>query len=301
MKSSFLPLLGLLVSGSACSTANPIPLTSAALEEAEISASAGDWKEAWNLINDFDSEDLDRATMIDFHRLCGEIAWELEEVSRCIRHYESFLQMRGPGSDSRVAEERLFKLGNEMLEGEHRTMGLFPNRTRGRVTLQNLAGWAPESPLAPEALATVAEYSYSNGHYKDAAVDYQLLLSRYRASEWGDLATFRLGMCGFHRAHNSKTNLQLLSQSSDQMANYQKLYPSGRYATEAAAAILELLELQAGYFLYLGDYYMTVGNPAAARRYYERAATHSGTQSAMDASNKMQTIPVTSPEGTPSP
>lgn len=268
MKRSKLYSVAILLLVGACAIDNPIPLTSTALEAARTAAAAGDWDEAWDLLNDFDSEDLDRATLVDFHLLAGDVAWQRGRITRSVRHYENYLHLRGPGEDSLMVEQRLFQAGNEMMDGQHRTMGLFPNRTRGRATLQNLAGWSPESPLAAEALATVGENSYENGFYREAATDFHLLLSRYRDSEWGDLATFRLGMCGFQRARNASTNLQLIQASVHQLENYHRLYPSGRYFDEAASALAELADMEQGYFRYLGEYYQTVGNEAAAEKYY---------------------------------
>ncbi|NQU49390.1 MAG: hypothetical protein HQ519_12135 [Planctomycetes bacterium] len=272
MKQYQLLLAAILLASTACSIANPIPLTSAALDEARVAAAREDWDEAWDLLNDFDSEDLDRATLVDFHKLAGDVAWQRERITRAVRHYENYLQLRGPGEDSRKVEMRLFQAGNEMLQGEHRTLGLFSNKSRGRVTLQNLAGWSPESPLAPEALATVGEYSYENGYYKEAATDFHLLLSRYRGSEWGDLATFRLGMCGFKRALKAATNIQLIQASNHQLQNYQSLYPNGRYLDESKGALEQLASMEIGYFEYLGEYYQTVGNENAAAHYFQKAA-----------------------------
>ncbi len=271
MKLPNLYSVALLFLVGACAIDNPIPLTSSALEEARAAAAIGDWDEAWDLLNDFDSEDLDRATLVDYHKLAGDVAWEQDRITRGVRHYENYLHLRGPGEDSLQVEQRVFQAGLEMLDGDHRTMGLFPNRTRGRTTLQNLAGWSPESPLAAEALATVGEYSFENGFYREAATDFHLLLSRYRDSEWGDLATFRLGMCGFRRAMNAPTNLQLIQASVHQLKNYQRLYPEGRYTTEAISALAELDGMEEGYYRYLGDYYQTVGNEPAANKYYAKA------------------------------
>lgn len=272
MKRSKLTSVAILLLAGACAIDNPIPLTSSVLDEARVAASTGDWDEAWDLLNDFDSEDLDRATLVEFHKLAGDVAWERERITRAVRHYENYLHLRGPGEESLLVEQRLFQAGLEMLDGDHRTMGIFPNRTRGRTTLQNLAGWSPESPLAAEALATVGEYSYENGFYREAATDFHLLLSRYRDSEWGDLATFRLGMCGFRRAMNSPTNLQLIQASVHQLENYQRLYPTGRYLEEVAGALEELSTMEYGYYQYLGEYYQTVGNDIAAQKYFDIAA-----------------------------
>ncbi len=260
--------VALLFLTGACAIDNPIPLTSSVLDEARVAAMAEDWDEAWDLLNDFDSEDLDRATLIDYHKLAGDVAWERGRITRSVRHYENYLHLRGPGEDSLRVEQRLFQAGTEMLDGQHRTMGMFANRTRGRTTLQNLAGWSPESPLAAEALATVGEYSFENGFYREAATDFHLLLSRYRDSEWGDLATFRLGMCGFQRASNAKTNLQLIQASRHQLENYHRLYPSGRYFDEAASALQELEVMEQDYYRYLGEYYQTIGNEPAAQKYF---------------------------------
>jgi tetratricopeptide (TPR) repeat protein len=256
---------------TACQASNPIPLTSAALDSARAAAQAGDWEECWDLLIEIESENLDRATLVDFSRLAGDAAWETNNLTASIRYYETYLKMRGPGADSLIAEQRLFQVGNEMLEGKHRTFGLFSNRYRGRVTLQNLAGWSPLSPYAPEALATVAEFSFSRGRYDDAAIDYQLLLSKHRNSAYGDLAVFRLGMCGYHSALDAPTNRPLIMSSANQLQQYLSMYPNGLYLNEAQQALARLHDLNVAYFRYLGDYYAKIGNQEGAQKYYQQA------------------------------
>jgi tetratricopeptide (TPR) repeat protein len=259
---------------TACSSTNPVPLTSAVLDRARTAAEAGDWEECWDLLIEIDSEDLDRATLVDFSLLAGNAAWGTNNLVASIRYYETYLKLRGPGADSRQVGQRLFQVGNEMLEGQHRTFGMFSNRYRGRITLQNLAGWDPDGPYAAEALATVAEFSYQRERYDDAAVDYSLLLSRHRNSAYGDLAVFRLGMCGYYSAFDAPTNRPLILSSADQLKKYLTLFPNGQYVTEAQSALADLHQLNVDYFRYLGDYYAEIGNPIGAEKYYAQAEAY---------------------------
>lgn len=285
---SFCALAALAAS---CSLNNPIPLGSDALAEARGYAAAGDWEESWDSLRDLDSDDLDRATLVDFSLMTGDAAWETERFAQALRYYEQFLSLRGPASDSRLAEQRTYQVASEMLEGKHRTLMIFANRWRGRSALQNLAAFAPESPYAPEALATVANYSYDRERYDEAAIDYRLLLARYRNSEWGDLATFRLGMCGYYSALDAETNRQLIRVSRLQLDEYLRLYPEGRFRDDALEASVALHELEANYYIQLADYYQRIEVPSATARYLEIASGFEGTDAAARASARLAAMP----------
>ncbi|MCH2100989.1 MAG: outer membrane protein assembly factor BamD [Planctomycetes bacterium] len=285
---SFCALAALAAS---CSLTNPIPLGSDALSEAYGYAAASEWEDAWQSLRALDSDDLDRATLVDYNLISGDAAWETERFAQALRYYEQFLSLRGPAADSRLAEQRTFQVASEMLKGEHRTLLIFPNRWRGRSALQNLAAFAPESPYAPEALATVAGYSYERGDFDEAAIDYQLLLARYRNSEWGDLATFRLGMCGHFSSLDASTNRQLTQVSRLQLDEYLRLYPEGRFREEAQEASSALSELEADYFIQLADYYDRIDVPGATARYLEIAAGYTGTEAAARARDRLATLP----------
>lgn len=283
-------LLGLLaLLAPSCSSVNPIPLSVDALSSARAYAAAERWESAWDELGEIDSDNLDRATLVEYNRLMGDAAWETGRESRSLRYYERYLSMRGPAAESRVAERRVYEVASEMLEGEHRTMGIFTNKWRGRSALQNLAAFAPESPYAPEALATVAGYSYDRDRFDDAAIDYQLLLAHYRDSEWGDLATFRLGMCGYYAAQDASTNRQLIEASRSQLDEYVRLFPNGQFLTQAQEAREGLRELEANYYLMLANYYERIDVADASLRYLKKARTFEGTPSAEEASLRIET------------
>lgn len=277
----------LALSVVSCSLSNPIPLGTDALDEARLQAASGDWEECWDTLRDLDSDDLDRSTLVEYSLLAGDAGWETERFGQSLRYYEQFLSLRGPAADSRLAEQRTFQLASEMLDGKHRTLKLFPNRWRGRSALQNLAAFVPESPYAPEALATVANYSYERERYDEAQLDYQLLLARYRNTEWGDLATFRLGMCGYYAAQDARTNRPLIQVSRQQLEQYMRLFPDGQFRAEAEGAVTELLEFEAEYFLYLAAYYDRIDYPTAAARYLREATNFEGTAASARASEEL--------------
>ena len=288
---NLIPFCALIAFALSCSSSNPIPLSTESLGEAQAYIDIGDWDEAWDSLRDIDSDDLDRATLVDYSLMAGDVAWETEQFAQSLHYYEQFLALRGPAADSRLAEQRAFQISVEMLEGEHPTLLLFTNRWRGRSALQNLAAFAPESPYAPEALATVANFSYERSRYDEASVDYQLLLARYRNSEWGDLATFRLGMCGYHSAKDASTNRPLIEVSRLQLNEYLRLYPEGQFRAEAQVAAADLHELEASYYLGLANYYERIEVPHAAARYLELAVGFEGTAAAAEADARLQALP----------
>ncbi|TAH39230.1 MAG: outer membrane protein assembly factor BamD [Planctomycetota bacterium] len=293
----FLASLALLLTG-ACSSPPPEPYSSADLAPVHELARQGQWDEAWSRIDDMKREYFDPLAQGEYSLLAGDIAYQRGDWDEAIQNYELYLQFQGPAAQSSVVEARLFEMGLELIEGRRRAFGIFSDRSRGAASLTNLAIYSPRGRYAAEALAQVGEFHYENHYYQEAREDYQLLLVYHRDSEWADLATFRIGMCGYHQVDGPWVDAGLIQQSMNQLKEYLKQFPSGLYLQEAEQTVAELEELSAQKELQLGDYYRTVGNVRGARQHYREASTHSGTRAAELAQARLQGLP---PEDPPLP
>jgi len=286
VKHTHLLALGILAFAS-CSNVNPIPLGSDSLDSARVAAAAGQWEKCWDELRDLDSDDLDRSTLVEYHLMRGDAAYQTERYPTALRSYELFLRTRGPITESRHVEARVYELGSGMLAGKFRSVALFSNHWRGRAALLGLATWAPESPYSPDALAALGEDSFEKGDYDEAALDYKFLLEGYAGSEWSDLAAFRLGVCAAYAAQDAPTNRALIRAGRSQLAEYLSSFPSGQYRDEAQAALNDVIELEAGYYLGLADYYDRIDNPFAAARYLEQAADFAATEAGATAKDRL--------------
>ncbi|MCX8228988.1 MAG: outer membrane protein assembly factor BamD [Planctomycetota bacterium] len=282
----------LLLSFPSCAS-QEIPLDIHELDAPRAEMAAGEWGTAWRSLQSIRTEELDRPTRVAYAQLAGEVAWQREDWNGALHHYNDFLHLRGPGAEIDIAAQRMFQIATELLDGQHKTFGVFPNRHRGLITLENLALWAPRHPLAPESLIRAGEYNFKKGDYADAANNYRGVLAAYAGSEWTDLATYRIGMCSYHRLEGPWSDANLLTTAKSQFQQYLILFPEGRYAQQAEDMSGTIYQLQADRENMLGDYYATLENDLGARMYWTRAASFSGTPSAKAAQEKLRALDAT--------
>ena len=282
----------LLAAAAGCASPPDEPYSTADLEPIRTLLRAGELDEAWSRIDDLERNYFDPLAQGEYSLLAGDIAYLRNDWDEAITHYEQYLQFQGPAAQSAIVEARLFELGLDLIEGRRKAFGIFPDRSRGAVTLLNLATFAPLGPHSAEALAQVGEYHYSNHYYAEAIDDYALLLRYHRSSEWADLATYRLGMCGYQQVDGPWVDIKLIQQSLNQLKEYLKQFPSGLYRAGAESTVAELEELAARKELRLGDYYRTIGNLRGARQHYRAAAADgSDTAAAAEALARLEQLP----------
>lgn len=284
-----LPLLLLLA--AACSSAPAEPYSSADLEEARTLAAQGDYGAAYSALDDLERKYFDRASQGEYSLLAGDIAYQREDWDRSIHHYEEYLLFAGVARESERVEARLYEMGLELLEGKRKAFGIFTDRSRGIVTLHNLAAWAPRGPYAAKALVTTANYSFDEKEYGEAALDYRLLLEGQPGSIYTDLANFRLGICGYLQIDGPWVDERLIKHSAAQLRYYLENHPSGLYRPEAQAALSHLDHLKDERELNLGDYYETIGNVRGARYHYRKARLSSIAQISAEAEARLAALP----------
>ncbi len=290
MKNPSLSLFSAIYLLSFSSCAVQIPLDMHELDAPRAEMAAGELGTAWRSLQSIRVEELDRPTRVAYAQLAGEIAWQREDWDGALHHYNDFLHLRGPGTEIDIAAQRMFQIATELLDGQHRALGIFSNRYRGVVHLENLALWAPRHPLAPEALIRAGNYHFNNGNYADASNSYRGVLAAYAGSEWTDLATYQIGMCSYHRIEGPWSDANLLTAAKSQFQQYLTLFPNGRYTEQAKEMSERLYVFQADRENMLGDYYATLENDLGARTHWTRAASFSGTPSAEAAQKKLRAL-----------
>ncbi|MDP6850750.1 MAG: outer membrane protein assembly factor BamD [Planctomycetota bacterium] len=227
--------------------------------------------EVWSTLYRLDDDDFDRSSKIEFNLLAGDIAYLKEDWDQAIHHYEAYLLFGGAAGTSEVVEERLYSMALELLEGKRKALGIFTDRYRGVVTLQNLAAWAPNSPFAPRARVAAANYLFDSRDFDEAKLEYLGLLRYHPASEYSDLATFRLGMCGFEIISGPECDGELIELTINQFQQYLQGWPNGLYKDDAVRALFALRATLANREILIGDFYRTIGNTRGARLHYKAA------------------------------
>lgn len=272
MKFIHTPLLVLVA--LACSCAGPPQqLSIHDLAEAQTLANQGEYDAASDLLDDFHVEDFDLATQLDFNLLKAEIADADGDWSTAIRFYESYMTQVGPADSARAAEQRLLDYGTQLLDGELRFFWLFTDRSRGVLTLENLALLGRTRSLRAEAMARVAEHHYAEQDFSEAKIFYAgLMQPQFAGLGWEDSAAFRLAMCHFRVVEPGKLNGSGVLFAIDQLNAYLDSFPGGLHRLEAEQHLESSRDFLAQYHLTVGDYYRRIGNLDGAHHHYSLGA-----------------------------
>ena len=263
-----------VVAALACSCASePQQLSIHDLTAAHDLAAEGDFDGAEDLISDLEVDDFDLATQRDFNLLRAHIADDDGDWSSAIRYYEAYMTQIGPADNARAAEQSLLDYGTQLLDGDLRFMWIFTDRSRGILTLENLALLGTTTSLRGESMARVAEYHYSEKDFREARVFYAgLLQPQFAGLGWEDSASFRLAMCHFLTVDEDKLNGSGVVFAIDQLNAYLDHFPEGQHRAEAEQNLLTSRDLLAKFHLQVGDYYRQIGDLDGAHHHYSLGA-----------------------------
>ena len=270
MKNTILILL--LAALGSCAN-GPRQLSIHDLEEAHRLYSAGDYDSAEDILDNFDAEDFDLPTQRDYNLLYGQVADGLDDWNTAIRHYEVYMTQSGPAQDARSAEQRLLELGTKLIEGDLRVFWIFTDKSRGIITLENLALLGNDPHMRAAAMARVAEFHYEDQDYDDAMIFYAgLLQPDFRGLGWDDSASFQLANCHYGMIRLSSLNGPAVQFALEQYRAYLERYPGGLHRVEAERKYNVCRDLLSQYHRIVGDYYVRIDNPVGARHHYSLAA-----------------------------
>ncbi|HJM40192.1 MAG TPA: outer membrane protein assembly factor BamD [Planctomycetota bacterium] len=259
----------------------------AALESADKSRVSKVWSSVYRL----EDTDFDRSSQIAFNLLVGDIAYFKEDWDQAILRYEAYLLYGGAAGTSEVVEERLYYMALALLEGKRKALGIFSDRYRGVVTLQNLAAWAPNSPFAPRARVAAANYLFDSRDFDEAKLEYLGLLRYHPTSEYSDLATFRIGLCGYEVIHGPECDGELIELTINQFQQYLRGWPNGIHKDSATNAIYVLRATLAKREILIGDFYKTIDNTRGARLHYKAALALKFEDAIQEARARLEELP----------
>ena len=239
------------------------------IAEAQELVEQGRYGDADDILVEYKVEDFDLATQRDFNLLKAQVADGEGDWSAAIRYYEAYMRQVGPADNARQAEQRLLDLGTELLDGEHRFLWIFTDRSRGVMTLENLALLGTTPTLRAEAMARAAEYYYGEQDYS-AAMNYYagLLQPSFSGLGWEDSATFRLAMCHYRLIKPDKLNGATVLFAIDQLKAYLDQFPGGLHRAEAESNLDSSCDLLSLFHLGVGNYYLQIGDLDGASYHY---------------------------------
>ena len=271
MKKTTLPLLLAATMVGSC-TGTPQQLSIHDLAEAHRLADLGDYDAAEDVLDDFEAIDFDLPTQRDYNLLYGQVADAMLDWNTAIRYYETYMTQTGPAQRAREAEQRLLHYGTGLLEGKYKVFWLFTDRSRGVITLENLALLGNDPHMRAEAMARVAEYHYNDKDYDDAMIFYAgMLQPDFQGLGWEDSASFQLAMCHYRMIKLKSINGAAVRFALEQFRAYLELFPGGLHRVEAQRNYEVCCDLLSQYHIMVGDYYVQIGNNAGAMHHFALA------------------------------
>jgi outer membrane protein assembly factor BamD len=127
----------------------------------------------------------------------------------------------------------------------------------------------PNSSYAPRARFLIGEAYYREAEFDKAIKEFEAFLSFFPRHQIADLVQYRLAMSYYDQVKPVEQDQGLTQRALDQFKKLVKEYPESRYATEALAKVDICRGRLAQKEVWVASYYITQGNPSAARQRLE--------------------------------
>ena len=127
----------------------------------------------------------------------------------------------------------------------------------------------PNSSYAPRARFLIGEAYYRDAEFDKAIKEFESFLSFFPRHQIADLVQYRLAMSYYDQVKPVEQDQGLTQKALDQFKKLVKEYPESRYATEALAKVDVCRGRLAQKEVWVANYYITQGNPSAARQRLE--------------------------------
>jgi outer membrane protein assembly factor BamD len=153
--------------------------------------------------------------------------------------------------------EELYQIGeNEMAKRR------FPE---ARNAFMKIVERHPNSSYAARARFLVGEAYYRESEFEKAIKEFEVFMSFYPRHQIADLVQYRLSMAYYDQIKPIEQDQAVAQKALEQFKKLVKEYPDSRYATDGLAKIDICRGRLAQKEVWVANYYLTNGNPAAAR------------------------------------
>src|SRR3989449_6317731 len=157
--------------------------------------------------------------------------------------------------------EELYQLG----EKELNRSGYEDARARFREIVTR----HPDSSYTPRARFLIGEAYYREAEFDNATKEFESFLAFYPRHQIADLVQYRMAMSYYDQLKPVEQDQGLTQKALDKFKKLVKEYPESRYATEALAKVDVCRGRLAQKEVWVANYYITQGNPSAARQRLE--------------------------------
>src|SRR5262245_15220833 len=162
-----------------------------------------------------------------------------------------------PAPTAILPADELYKLGEENLDKR-----LYED---ARGSFEKITERYPDSAFAPRARFLVGEAYYRESEFEKAIKEFEVFMSFYPRHQIADLVQYRLAMAYYDQIKPIEQDQAVAQKALDQFKKLVKEYPDSRYATDGLAKIDICRGRLAQKEVWVANYYLTNGNPAAAR------------------------------------
>jgi len=138
------------------------------------------------------------------------------------------------------------------------------NYDKAREAFTKLYEYYPDSYLAVRARFLVGEAYYREQEYEKAIKEFEQFLTFYPSAAIADLAQYRLAMSYYDQLQTVEKDQGLTAKALAEFQKLLKYYPESRYAPDVLAKIEICRNRLAQKELWVAEYYVRQGNPAAA-------------------------------------
>lgn len=188
---------------------------------------------------------------------------------RAMSGYKRYVEDYPISANLRDAEDRIFTLALEYIEGRVRTgFGLISHRGTGVSALEFILESFPRGTRSSEAQRILADYYYRDGRWVEAIAEYRELLQRFPRSEWVSIARYRIGMCYIRQSRGPDHDPILLERARDEFQRYTEAHPEGSRISEVQTQLAEIDDILAQKLLRTAYFYARDDEPEAALLYF---------------------------------
>ena len=153
--------------------------------------------------------------------------------------------------------EELYSIGEKELDGKR--------YEQARENFKKIVERHPNSSYAPRARFLIGEAYYREAEFDKAIKEFEAFISFFPRHQIADLVQYRLAMSYYDQMKPVEQDQGLTQKALDQFKKLVKEYPESRYATEALAKVDICRGRLAQKEVWVANYYITQGNPSAAR------------------------------------
>jgi outer membrane protein assembly factor BamD len=127
----------------------------------------------------------------------------------------------------------------------------------------------PQSTYAPRARFLIGESYFRESEWDKAIKEFEIFLSFYPRHQIADLVQFRLAMSYYDQMKAVEQDQAITVKAMEAFKKLVREYPESRYAADALAKIDVCRGRIAQKELWVASYYLSQGNPTAARQRLE--------------------------------